>query len=528
MRCQHRWLAETVAGIDTLMSKESDVPLTQPHRDAHREQRKPITGTTTMPAKTRTRPQHLPDSYSNTLINMSSRSVAIVGAGIAGLAAAEQLTRDGDIAVTLFERSDRVGGKLIASPFAGLAHVDESADAFLARVPDATNLAATVGLSESLVHPEAVGAAVWHDQLHPIPDGLLLGVPGKLGPLARTGLISWKGKLRAALEPILPRQSLAHDSVGQYVRGRFGTEVHERLVDALVGSIYATDTDQFSLAEVPQLHALASGHRSALLAASRTRSAGTASASASPIFASPTSGVGALATATADHAVAAGLELRLDNPVGTIREAGSGNGWELDGQQFDAVIVATPAGAAASTLSAAAPAAAQGLAGAETADVVLVTLHIAADEWPDRLAGRSGYLIPKPMQRSITAVSFGTQKWAHWAPPSGGQILRVSLGRDGKPVLHLSDEDIIARVLDDLQLHLGVRFTPREVRVSRWPGAFAQYRPHHRRWVDGIEATLPAGIFLAGASYRGIGVPACIRNGQIIAKTSAEFVRSLT
>jgi len=458
---------------------------------------------------------------------MSSRSVAIVGAGIAGLAAAEQLTRDGETAVTLFEGSDRVGGKLIASPFAGLPHVDESADAFLARVPDATNLAATVGLADSLVHPEAVGAAVWYDQLHPIPDGLLLGVPAKLGPLARSGLISWRGKFRAALEPILPRQSLAHDSVGRYVRGRFGAEVHERLVDALVGSIYATDTDQFSLAEVPQLHALATGHRSALLAARRTRAAGTASASASPIFASPTSGVGALATATAEHAVAAGLDLRLGSPVDTIREVGSGDGWELDGQRFDAVIVAAPARAAAVALSAVAPAAAAGLAEAETADVVLVTLHIAADEWPDRLAGRSGYLIPKPMQRSITAVSFGTQKWAHWAPPAGGQILRVSLGRDGKPVLHLSDEDIIARVLDDLQLHLGVRFTPREVRVSRWPGAFAQYRPHHRRWVDDIEATLPAGIFLAGASYRGIGVPACIRSGQTIADQTAQFVRSL-
>lgn len=459
---------------------------------------------------------------------MSSRSVAIVGAGIAGLAAAEQLTRDGDIAVTLFERSDRVGGKLIASPFAGLTFVDESADAFLARVPDATDLAATVGLADSLVHPEAVGAAVWHDQLHPIPDGLLLGVPGKLGPLARTGLLSWRGKLRAAIEPVLPRHSLAHDSVGQYVRGRFGAEVHERLVDALVGSIYATDTDQFSLAEVPQLHALAAGHRSALLAARRTRSAGTASAAASPIFASPLSGVGALAGATADYAVAAGLDLRLGSQVDAIRNLGTGNGFALNGEQFDAIIVATPAGAAASTLGDAAPVAAQGLAEAETADVVLVSLHVDADEWPDRLAGRSGYLIPKPMQRSITAVSFGTQKWAHWAPPAGGQILRVSLGRDGKPVLHLSDEDIVARVLDDLHLHLGVRFTPQEVRVSRWPGAFAQYRPHHRGWVDDIEATLPPGAFLAGASYRGIGVPACIRNGRTIGEQTAHFVRSLT
>ena len=106
--------------------------------------------------------------------------------------------------------------------------------------------------------PEPVRAAVWYDALHRIPDGLLLGVPGQLAPLARTRLLSWRGKARAALEPFLPRTSIDDDSIGQLVRARFGDEVQERLVDALVGSIYATDTDRFSLREVPQLFDLAS------------------------------------------------------------------------------------------------------------------------------------------------------------------------------------------------------------------------------------------------------------------------------
>ena len=126
-------------------------------------------------------------------------------------------------------------------------------------------------------------------------------------PLATSGLLSWKGKARAALEPFLPRTSTDSDSIGQFVRARFGNEVHERLVDSLVGSIYATDTDRFSLAEVPQLAALAQNNRSLLLAARRQRSAqGTATAATSPIFAAPRQGMSALTGATADAVVAGG------------------------------------------------------------------------------------------------------------------------------------------------------------------------------------------------------------------------------
>ena len=148
----------------------------------------------------------------------------------------------------------------------------------------------------------------------------------------------------------------------------------------------------------------------------------------------------------------------------------------------------------------------------------MVTLHVPADEWPDRLAGLSGYLVPKPVQRAVTAVSFGSQKWAHWKPPAGGEILRVSVGRDGASPLARSDDAIVAEVLDDLRRHLGVALNPLEVRVTRWPGAFAQYRPHHQAWVTGVEAALPAGLFVAGSSYRGIGIPACVRDGRSTAR----------
>lgn len=461
--------------------------------------------------------------------------VAVVGAGISGLATALALADTGDADVTVFEAAGHVGGKIATSPFAGVEGVDEGADAFLARVPEAVSLAQRVGLGGELVSPESVGAAVWHDGLHPIPEGLMLGLPGRIRPLATTTLLSWRGKARAAIEPLLPRTSTDADSIGKFVRARFGDEVHELLVDSLVGSIYAADTDRFSLAEVPQLAALANGSRSILLAARRQRrtQAGTATAASSPIFATPRGGVGALVRATADAVVTAGGRIRTGANVASIvsteesrwlldMHAGAGTDRDLHSAStgdnvFDAVVFATPAAATAAALRDASPDAAELLGRAETSDVIMVTLHVSAEQWPERLRGLSGYLVPKPDQRWVTASSFASQKWGHWRPPTGGEILRVSIGRDGMPVMHLTDDEVLGVVLDDLELHLGVSFAPDEVRITRWPAAFAQYRPHHAAWVDDVEAALPSGLFVTGAGFRGIGIPACVRAATSIA-----------
>jgi oxygen-dependent protoporphyrinogen oxidase len=456
--------------------------------------------------------------------------VAVVGAGISGLATALALADTSAIDVTVLEATDRVGGKIDTSPFAGVDGVDEGADAFLARVPEAVALAHRVGLGDDLVSPEPVGAAVWHEGLHPIPDGLMLGLPGKLLPLATTGLLSWRGKARAAIEPLLPRTSTAPDSIGAFVRARFGDEVHDRLVDSLVGSIYAADTDRLSLAEVPQLAALANGNRSVLLAARRLRrsQAGTATAAASPVFAAPKGGMSALIRAAAEAVVAAGGTIRTGRRVASASASRDGT-WTLsmrshegsdatlDDMSFDSVVFATPAAATATALADHAPEAAALLAQAATADVIMVTLHIGADQWPARLRGLSGYLVPKPDQRWVTAASFASQKWGHWRPPGGGEILRVSIGRDAMAVMHLDDETVLRVVLDDLEHHLDVRFTPQDTRITRWPAAFAQYRPHHAAWVDAVEAALPSGVFVTGAGFRGIGIPACARAATSIA-----------
>jgi oxygen-dependent protoporphyrinogen oxidase len=478
---------------------------------------------------------------------MTRRRIAVVGGGITGLAAAHELTagpaargRDGT-EVVVFEAAERPGGKLRGGSFAGVADVDEGADAVLARTPDAVRLAEEVGLGDDLVHPEPVSAAVWFDGLHPIPADLVLGIPRRLLPLVRSRLLTWRGTARAAVEPLLPRRDTDDDAIGPLVRARFGDEVHERIVDALVGSIYATDTDRASLAEVPQLAALAQ-HRSLLLAARRQAAAaraaatvpaaaraGTATGAAAPIFAAPRSGVAGLAAATARSVTTHGGSIRHGRAVGAVRRTAEDRpGWLVDEEHFDGVVLATPAAAAAQLLRGDAPEAAALLDAAETADVVMVTLHVPAAEWPARLRGLSGYLVPKPVQHLVTAASFGSQKWAHWRPPAGGELLRVSLGRDGLPVLHLDDDQLLDATLGDLHTHLGVRFHPLEVRITRWPGAFPQYRPHHAAWRADVAGHLPPGVHLAGAAYDGIGVPACVRSGRAAAARADAGVTALS
>jgi protoporphyrinogen/coproporphyrinogen III oxidase len=304
------------------------------------------------------------------------------------------------------------------------------------------------------------------------------------------------------------------------VRSRFGREVHERLVDALVGSIYAADTDHFSLGSVPQLDALARGHRSLLLGGRRTRRLA-ATTPSGPIFAAPLGGVGALVSALADSIEAAGVSVRTGSPVATV-EADDGQ-WRVDDETFDHVVFASPARATAPLLGAAAPEAARLLSASEHASVILVTLAVPGSTWPDRLRGRSGYLVPKPSQRTVTAASFGSQKWAHWRPDDGSEVLRVSLGRDGLDVDHLDDDAVLAAVVDEVGQHLDLDLQPTESRITRWPGAFPQYRPHHADRVTAIDGALPRGLHVVGASYHGIGIPACVAGAEkLVGRLSAD------
>lgn len=468
--------------------------------------------------------------------------VVIVGAGITGLTAAHRLLNplDGSSPlsrVTVIESSSHIGGKIRTSSFAGVDGVDEGPDSYLARVPAAGRLSREVGLADALTNPTAAHASVMHGGLHRIPDGLMMGIPTGALSLARSNLLSWRGKVRAALEPILPSSGDHRDSVGNFVRQRFGREVHELLVDPLVGGIYAADTANFSLATVPQLADLAHG-RSVLLTARRRRAAAVASG---PVFETPRAGLGALTAALAASIERCGGTIITDTTVSSVRRTGSTYSIDTDSTDTgsttidaDFVIVTSPAAVSAPFLRPLSAELSDLLAPTEHASVVMVTVR-ATGKALARFEGMSGYLVPKPDQKRVTAASFGSNKWAHWRPDDDSMIMRVSLGRDGAPTHDLvhewDDERLVRQVVDEMRDHTGVDIAPVEHRVTRWEHSFPQYRPGHLERVATMEAivnTEAPGVHLAGASMRGIGIASCITQAETAAASILATIDSTT
>ncbi len=445
-----------------------------------------------------------------------ARHVVVVGGGITGLTAAFELRRAADPPrVTVLEASGRLGGMILTTPFAGLPAVDAGPDSVLARVPWAVELLRQLGLSDELVAPATGKASLWwRGALHPIPPGLVLGLPTGLPALAHSRLLSWPGKARAAIEPLLPRTD-GDDDLGLTVRRRFGPQVYDRLVGPLVGSINAADPGRISLAATaPQVAEAAARHRSLLLGLRSGRSVASPDA---PIFLTHPGGLGhvvhRLAAALRDD----GVDLRVGHTVSALEPAAEG-GFVVGGVRADAVVLAVPAAAAATALAALAPGAATGLRAIRYASVAMVTLA-----WPEAAArgfDGSGYLVPAAEQRHVTACSWASSKWPY-LKPDGQVLLRASLGRDGdEHALAFDDEAMVSATVDDLRRHLGLRGEPSAARVVRWPQSFPQYEPGHLERVAAIEAQAPAGVVLAGAAYRGIGIASCIRQGRDAARAT--------
>lgn len=461
-----------------------------------------------------------------------SHHIVVVGGGVTGLTTAYRVRQLlPDATITLLEADHRLGGKIQSSTFAGVPGVDEGPDAFLTRVPHAMNLATELGLGDQITSPAVGVASVWWNGMHSIPEGLLLGVPTDLVKLARSDLLTWPGKFRAALEPILPATGVGADSVGLLIRKRFGKQVHERLVDPLIGSIYAADTDRFSLAAVPQLFDLADNNRSLLLGARRSRRRAAASTTpVGPIFGTPRGGMTALTDALSQSLRSSGVTVTTGSTVGALEP--SGGGWLVNGTFADAVVLATPARTTAPLLADISPDAAGVLSKFDHSGVIMLTIALRGDDWPEQYRLQSGYLVPKPVQKMVTATSFASSKWAHWQPrtPDGGVILRISLGRDGHDVTDRPDDTLISAALDEVGQHLGMSLQPTEIRLGRWPAAFPQYRPGHAKRVQGIEASLAkdaAGVFVCGASYGGMGIPACVNQANSIAQLVANHIASV-
>ncbi|MEV5511011.1 protoporphyrinogen oxidase [Streptomyces orinoci] len=440
--------------------------------------------------------------------------VAVIGGGISGLAAAYRLVTGG-AEVTVLESETRLGGKLLAGEIAGVP-VDLGAEAMLARRPEAVELARAVGLADSLQPPAAAGARVWtRGGLRPLPQGHLMGVPGDLAPLAASGVISEAGLARMARETELPGTELGEDvAIGALVAERFGREVVDRLVEPLLGGVYAGDAYRISMrAAVPALFAAARRHPSLTEAVRAVQAA--APARGGPVFMGIDGGVGRLPLAVAEAVRRAGGEIRTGAPVRALTRLPGG--WRLDlGDAYltaDAVVLATPAGAAARLLDTTAPAAAGELAAVEYASMALVTLAFRRSEVAHLLDG-SGFLVPPVDGRKIKASTFAANKWG-WIASADPDVfvLRTSLGRYGDEAdLEREDAELVDLSLKDLGEAVGLAARPLRSRVTRWYGGLPQYPVGHLRRVARIRdavAALP-GLRVCGAHYDGVGIPACI------------------
>mgnify|MGYP001275845049 CR=1 FL=1 len=495
-------------------------------------------------------------------------TIVVIGGGIAGLAAAWDLSRGTPTCrVVLIEVSERLGGK-ISTGTIGEMPVEGGPDSFLARVPAATDLVREVGLGDELVAPGSGHAYLWSRRaLRALPTGLVLGLPSDLGALRRSRVLGRGATARAALDLLLPGRPLDSDadvSVGHLVRRRMGRGVQLGLVDPLLGGINAGHTDDLSAAvAAPQILAAARRSASLIRGLRAAGTSGTASGAvtgggageagaAAPVFLTVRGGLGRLVDALAAGIASGGAESGpvvsgpvvsgpvVSGPVvtnavvtgdGVAAIDRAAGGWSVrlgSGRRIDAaaVVLACPPVASATLLEPLSPATAATLRSITTASVALTVLSYPAGALPAPVTG-SGFLVPRPEGRLMTAASWVATKWPHLARPDRFTI-RASAGRvDDRRAEHLDDYELINRIHAELADAMGLRARPLDGQVHRWPDAFPQFAPGHLDRIAEAErrlATDAPGLVLAGAALRGVGIATCIAGARAAAAAAARAV----
>jgi oxygen-dependent protoporphyrinogen oxidase len=472
--------------------------------------------------------------------------VAVIGGGVSGLAAAFLLRNTG-LTVTVLEGSPRLGGKLAVSEVAGVP-VDAGAEALLARRPEGTDLISDLGLSGELQVPGTTSAGIWtRDRVRPLPRRQFMGVPADFDELAATGIVSAPGLARARQDRTLPAGDFGRDeSVTSRVGSRLGAEIVDRLVEPLLGGVYAGRCDDLSFeATLPALASAARGHVSlAEAAASLLPPApdqsldGSGRPSPPPVFTTLTRGLGSLPAALAARS---GADVRTGAMVRELTRTAAG--WRLtvgsahapEWLDVDAVIIAVSATPASRLLAGAAsgvPAAgraATSLAEIKYASMAIITLAYPVTAFDEPVSG-SGFLVPAVDGRAVKAVTFSTVKWPHLQRDNPGvHVVRCSVGRLGDDVvLQRDDAELAGLAAADLADSTGVRGEPVDVRVTRWGGGLPQYSVGHLERVAAIRSAVAAvpGVAVCGAAYDGVGIPACIATARLAADQVLAYLGS--
>ncbi|HYB91797.1 MAG TPA: protoporphyrinogen oxidase [Candidatus Binataceae bacterium] len=457
------------------------------------------------------------------------RRVVVIGGGITGLAAAHRLgelaaSREMPLQVTLLEQGARAGGPLHTIRRDGFV-METGADSILTEKPWAVELAKRLGLERELVAPRnefRTTLVVRDGRLAEVPEGFSLLAPARLAPILKTPIFTPLGKLRIMLEPLIPRRRGGGDeSLASFVTRRLGREVLDRVAQPLAGGIYTSDASRLSIAAtIPRFVEMERRYGSLYLglrAAERMRagqSAGTSGARWS-MFVSFRNGlstlVDALAGRLADSIRFGAKAEAFEHESGKWRVKLAGEA-PLDA---DAIVCAAPAYAAARLIGPIAPKLAGMLATINYASAATVNLTYRANDFPS--APRSvGFVAPIAEQRKIIAGSFSSLKFDGRAP-AGTILARVFLGgvlQSG--MMAQSDDDLVASARDEFRALLGVTAAPGMALVQRWPDAMAQYEVGHLDRIAQIESAAAEieNFAIAGAAFRGVGIPDCVHGGE--------------
>ncbi|MCX5385508.1 protoporphyrinogen oxidase [Streptomyces sp. NBC_00083] len=455
----------------------------------------------------------------------STRSVIVIGGGISGLAAAWQLRGRAD--VTVLESEARIGGKLRTGTLAGVP-VDEGAESVMALRPEAVDLATAVGLGPALTDPAPAPVTVWtRGALRAMPAGHMLGIPSDPAALAGTGLLSDEGLARLRDEPERPAGPITEDvAISDYLIGRIGREAVDRLVEPLLGGVYAGRTDRLSLRSAMPGVARVAERGEPLLAALRGRPRPRGS-----LVRGIAGGTGRLPLAVAAES---GARVLTGTTVRAVERTASG-GWRVqaataDGPLLlgaDAVILAVPAFAAATLLRPLAPDAHIGLSAIPYASTAVVTMAFARER--SGLAGLptgNGFLVPPVDGHTVKAATFLSNKWDWQAKAAPGHfLLRASVGRAGEEhLLERTDRHLVRAALHDLHHAVGAIGEPVAARVTRWDRGLPQYTVGHAERTARIREDLArlSGLAVCGAAYEGVGIAACVATGLAAALRVSE------
>lgn len=437
-------------------------------------------------------------------------------------------------ALTLLEGSLRLGGPIETIRDQGFV-AECGADSFLTDKPWTLNLCRKLGLEQELLStgPERKTLIVSRGRLTEIPPGFNLLAPARLRPILQSSLLSRRGKIRLALEPLIPaRRNIEDESIARFVTRRMGREVLDRLAQPLAAGIYTGDPRVLSLrATLPRFAEFERLHGSVIhgLRMAQNSAVKDASGARWSLFLSFERGMQTLTDALA--AQLRGI-IRLGARVQEIAPGPGGLGWRAtlrDGETLlsDAVICATPAGVAGRLVRGFDSTLGDLLAGLAYSSAAVIDLAYRESDFPQPPRA-TGFVVPAVEGHKIIAASFSSVKFAGRAPRDH-VLVRVFVGGAlQKEMLARGDEELIAVARMELSELLGVRATPLLARIRRWDESMPQYAVGHLKWrreVEEATGKLP-GLSLAGAAYSGVGIPDCIHSGEVAAEKIHAFLQA--